>query len=716
MSLLEPYLPSTPPVTNGDDPAGGGGASTVQAAGGYAEGGSLYALGLIHGSRSASSLPSRTVASDLLRSHLRRSHANEPTSHGAALGVGLTMLGTSDVKPLRELRDLLQTDSAVAGEAAGMAVGMVLAGSGAGNAAGDSLPGPTDPAGAAEAAEIREIVTEMKSYASETQHEKIIRGVSMGLALIQVGRAEDSDPEVDAMRADRDPVVRYGAQYALALAYVGTSSKKAVRALLHAAVSDVDDDVRAAAVLGLAFVLCRTPWRVPELVGLLMEGFHPHVRYASCVAVGMAMAGTGDPDAVAMIEPSLSDTSDFVRQGAYLGTAMIYMQQGDKCNGNRARAFRERMSSAIGDKHQSTLTKMGAILGMGLIDAGGRNCRLDLCRSGDDGDPYGGPVRLTNVVGMALWLQHWHWYPMMHMVSLVLTPTVTVALKGDFRYPRNFEFVCDAKPSAFAYPKKLEEKKEEKKKRVETVTLSTTAKNKARIARKKAKEGGGSSEEGDAPMDEEKVEKKKEVMKQKEIKKETNKVNITKVEKKPVTEKEKESGSTPPDEAVAMDEGENAVASVTLSKRRRRDPEPSSFRLSNPCRVTEPQVRYTSFDPKGRYQPVELGRRLRGILLVSDSKPGEEEDLGTVRPPSVEEEDEAGPPEPFLWTPPEHPENNLRTSTGDTGDMVTEEDTGDAKDKKSNNGTNDVDGSKDKQKNDDSEVGTGGDAVTGFGS
>jgi len=140
------------------------------------------------------------------------------------------------------------------------------------------------------------------------------------------------------------------------------------------------------------------------------------------------------------------------------------MQQGDKCNGNRATAFRERMSSAIGDKHQSTLTKMGAILGMGLIDAGGRNCRLDLCRSGDDGDPYGGPVRLTNVVGMALWLQHWHWYPMMHMVSLVLTPTVTVALKGDFRYPRNFEFVCDAKPSAFAYPKKLEEKKEEKKK------------------------------------------------------------------------------------------------------------------------------------------------------------------------------------------------------------------------------------------------------------
>ena len=36
----------------------------------------------------------------------------------------------------------------------------------------------------------------------------------------------------------------------------------------------------------------------------------------------------------------------------------------------------------------------------------------------------------------------------------------------------------------------VEEKKEEVKKRIETVTLSTTIKNKARLARKKAKEEG----------------------------------------------------------------------------------------------------------------------------------------------------------------------------------------------------------------------------------
>ena len=48
--------------------------------------------------------------------------------------------------------------------------------------------------------------------------------------------------------------------------------------------------------------------------------------------------------------------------------------------------------------------------------------------------------------------------------------------KQDFKMPRDWSVQCNAKPSLFAYPKKLEDKKEEKKERVTTVTLSTTAK------------------------------------------------------------------------------------------------------------------------------------------------------------------------------------------------------------------------------------------------
>lgn len=404
MHLLEPYLPANP-----SDEGGG----NVSPTGGYAEGGSLYALGLIHGSHAGSSAEKRNETADFLRTHLRASHANEVISHGAALGVGLTSMGSNELSIVNELKDLLDTDSAVAGEAAGIAMGMVLVGSGAGNVH-NSLP-------AQDKEEIMELVGELKSYARETQHEKLIRGIALGLALMQYGQEENADALIEDMRSDRDPVLRYGAQYALALAYCGTGSNKAIRILLHTAVSDVSDDVRMAAVIGLAFVLFKTPERVPQLVKLLMESFNPHVRYASCMAVGIAMAGTGDAESVAMLEPMLDDMTDYVRQGALMGTAMIYMQQSDSSNSRKIRTFRERLASIVSEKHHSTLTKMGAILSSGIIDSGGRNCSLGL-------GSRNGFTKMNSVVGLVLWLQHWHWYPMMHMFSLALTPTYTIGL------------------------------------------------------------------------------------------------------------------------------------------------------------------------------------------------------------------------------------------------------------------------------------------------
>ena len=261
MNILQPYLPAEPP----EEGAEGGGA--VSTTGGYAEGGALYALGLIHGSHAGSSAEKRKETSELLRTHLRASHANEVISHGAALGVGLTAIGSCDLTVVNELKELLYTDSAVAGEAAGMAIGMVLVGSGAGNTH-NSLA-PTDKE------EIMEAVTELKNYARETQHEKIIRGIAMGLALMSYGQEENADAAIEEMRSDRDPILRYGAQYSIALAYCGTGSNKAIRILLHTAVSDVSDDVRMAAVIGLAFVLYKTPDRVPQLVKLLAGEFQP---------------------------------------------------------------------------------------------------------------------------------------------------------------------------------------------------------------------------------------------------------------------------------------------------------------------------------------------------------------------------------------------------------------------------------------------------------
>merc|ERR1712176_713489 len=376
-----------------------------------------------------------------------------------------------------------------------------------------------------------------------------------------------------------------------------------------------------AAVIGLAFILYKTPERVPQLVKLLMESFNPHVRYASCMAVGIAMAGTGDMESIAMLEPMLDDVTDYVRQGALIGTAMIYMQQSDTCNNRKVKSFREKLSSLVGEKHQSTLSKMGAILSIGIIDAGGRNCSISL-------GSRNGFTRMTSAVGLILWLQHWHWYPMMHTFSLALTPTYTIGLNKNFKFPKNFQLVCNSKPSTFAYPKKLEEKKEEKKKRVETVTLSITAKNKARLARKKAKEEG----ETGGSMEEE----------EEDVSSSTGK-------------NESDEGGV---ESMEIDDGEKVDKTDDTNKgNEKREPEPTTFRLSNPCRITKAQAEVCAFDLNQRYRPIHHDEKPCGVIMLTDSSPGEDEDLGTVKAPSIESEDEADPPEPFEWTPPGHSES-----------------------------------------------------------
>jgi len=283
---------------------------------------------------------------------------------------------------------------------------------------------------------------------------------------------------------------------------------------------------------------------------------------------------------------------------------------------------------------------MGSILSTGLIDAGGRNCCLDL-------GSRNGFTKMNSAVGLALWLQHWHWYPMMHMLSLALTPTSTIGLNKDFKYPKSFEIVCNSKPSTFAYPKRLEEKKEEKKKRVETVTLSTTAKNKARLARKRAKEEAETGS-GSAPMvvDDDKKEEED-------------------ADEKVKTEEAKD--------GMEIDGVEDDLEEDKKAKKKR-EPEPSSFRLSNPCRITKAQAEFCKFDLSQRYRPVILNEKPFGVIMLTDETPEEEEDLGTVKAPSVESEDEADAPEPFEWTPPDHPDLQT-TSASNAADDTKKEST-----------------------------------------
>lgn len=73
-------------------------------------------------------------------------------------------------------------------------------------------------------------------YAQETQHEKILRGLAVGIALTMFNRLEESDALVTSLSTDKDPVLRRSGMYTIAMAYCGTGNNQAIRKLLHVAV------------------------------------------------------------------------------------------------------------------------------------------------------------------------------------------------------------------------------------------------------------------------------------------------------------------------------------------------------------------------------------------------------------------------------------------------------------------------------------------------
>ncbi|KAJ4002415.1 D-isomer specific 2-hydroxyacid dehydrogenase [Lentinula boryana] len=560
-TILGPYLPQ-----NGNE-------SSIPGAA-YSEGGALYALGLINAGCG-------TEISGYLREALRTAQG-EVVQHGAALGLGIAAMGSKNMETFEDLKNVLFMDSAVAGEASGYAMGLIMLGTAA-----------------------EEPVREMLSYARETQHEKIIRGLAIGIAFVFYGRQEEADETVKELLAETDPILRYGGVYTLALAYAGTSNNDAVRQLLHIAVSDVSDDVRRAAVTSLAFLLFKNPSQVPRIVQLLSESYNPHVRCGATLALGIACAGTGMQDAIEILEPMTKDSVDFVRQGAFIALGMILLEQSEASSPSLA-STRALYSRIIADKHEDPMAKLGAALGQGLIDAGGRNVTINLqSRAGS---------RNTNaIVGMVLFCQFWYWYPLAHCACLAFEPTGIIGLDGDLKVPK-FEFTSNAKPSLFAYPPTTPPPKKETVTKVATAVLSTTAKVKAREKKKAATEG-------DAMETDEKPDTKTEGDGDVEMKAEgTSKASTSKAAKK----------------------------------------EPSFETLPNLSRVTPAQLAYISFSSDGKYQPVRVvtakpastraGKNVKqveekvagggGILILVDRRPEQQAEFiqfeTVIQPPPAE--------------------------------------------------------------------------------
>ena len=164
MEILRPYLPGNLPNPKY-----------------YAHGGSLYGLGLMH---------YNTKNPDILNfliSAIKNptNNQNEIIIHGACLGIGLVGLASNDEILYEEMKNVLFTDSATTGEAAGLAIGLLMAGSRNPN-----------------------VINDILDYAHETKHEKIIRSISISLALIMFNAEEKADAMIEELCNEKDAILR----------------------------------------------------------------------------------------------------------------------------------------------------------------------------------------------------------------------------------------------------------------------------------------------------------------------------------------------------------------------------------------------------------------------------------------------------------------------------------------------------------------------------
>jgi len=180
-NILDPYF--TGQVNQG------GNASPYSTAGAY------YAYGLIHANQH-----SEEVVKFFEDGYINAG-SNEAITHGVSLGLGLVAMATKDEEIYEKLKNTLygNADSATIGEATAYSMGLVMLGSANQN-----------------------VIEEMVQHASDSQHEKIIRALSVSLAMLMYGKEDAADTLIEQMVRSKDATMRYGGMFAIGCAYAGT--------------------------------------------------------------------------------------------------------------------------------------------------------------------------------------------------------------------------------------------------------------------------------------------------------------------------------------------------------------------------------------------------------------------------------------------------------------------------------------------------------------
>ena len=241
----------------------------------------------------------------------------------------------------------------------------------------------------------------------------------------------------------------------------------------------------------------------------------------------------------------------------------------------------------------TVLKRQGALLGAGLLDAGGRNTVLQLMGVGG--------LRREAAVSVFLGCQVWEWYPLVQIMVKALVPTMVIGVDSSLHMPKDFQLRCDQPESRFAYVEPV--KKEEK---TEKTTVTFSFQEKPRRAalqsslRRSSTRGVAESEsKTDKPADNaENADMSKKVESGEASGKETKETKETTEEKKTA-------------EGEAVEKAE----------------EPKHFMVPNGNRVTLTQMPHMSLLEQ-RFKPVVGWERIRsltsvpGVLVVRDTQEG----------------------------------------------------------------------------------------------
>lgn len=425
-------------------PKGDGSVTTNE----YTEGGSLYSLGLIS---------SRTYCPETGKylSSILETVESQTVIHGASLGLGLCELGRGEKRLVDVLKGILYGDDCVSGPAAGVSIGLIMA-------------------GVDYSEETNETIQDLIAFASETAHDKLSHGVFLGISLMCTGMGDKIKKHSETLLNSRIPSSRIGGVLSLAAGYSGCYDNEVVKTLLNVISTDTENSVRRNATISLGFVMANRKEYLLEALSPLHQSFNPHVRYGSAIAAGIGLYGSGDEKVVKRIWELLEDTSDFVRQGAYIGLSMIVAGHTNKTS-EHVDDLRQKIFSSIKSKYETNISRFGAIVGQGIIDCAGQNGLVSLLSQTSK-------PNIQKTIGLLLFTQYWEWLPFLHFISLSIETRGILAVNEDMELI-DLNLKVDAPPSFFNYFKDTKTGKG-KPQNVEMAILSTTARVMARSKEK----------------------------------------------------------------------------------------------------------------------------------------------------------------------------------------------------------------------------------------